>query len=79
MTYAATDDEGGTRYDRGSYLLGGGEKVTAMRTRAGAIKVIAPFARLVDPADRERAADWLREWFPDHTHDERYRIIWGTT
>lgn len=26
---------------------------------------------------REMAADWIRDRFPDMTHDERYALIWG--
>lgn len=31
----------------------------------------------VHPTDREKAADWLKEFFPRLTHDERYAVLWG--
>ena len=28
-----------------------------------------------EPADKERAAAWLRQWFPQHTHDQTYAML----
>jgi hypothetical protein len=30
----------------------------------------------IAPADRERIADWLAEYLPRLTHDERYALLW---
>lgn len=30
----------------------------------------------VNPANREAAADWLKDFLPRLSHDERYAILW---
>lgn len=31
----------------------------------------------VTPADRERIADWLGDYLPRLSHDERYTLLWS--
>ena len=31
----------------------------------------------ISPVDRERLADWLKDYFPRLSHDERYAMLWG--
>lgn len=40
------------------------------------VRVLA-HAHEVAAGDRERAAEWLSEFFPRLTHDQRYEILWG--
>lgn len=63
---------------RSEWWLCGRKVVTVeVRDRGEVWVTVRGGPRRVHPEDRERAADYLREFLPRLTHDERYAILWG--
>jgi hypothetical protein len=50
--------------------------VKVEETAVGPEVTVYARTEMVRPADREMAADWLKQFLPNMTHDERYDAIW---
>lgn len=45
--------------------------------RNGMCDVTIPDAARVGSVGREIAADWIKEYIPRLSHDDRYELLWG--
>lgn len=61
---------------RAEWHYGGRLAVLVEVTRQGELLLTVPHPERVGSVGREIAADWLREYAPRLTHDERFSTLW---
>lgn len=67
-----------SRLPRFEWWFRGRAVVVVQFVRKGSPEVTVKVGRdRVDAASREKAADWLKEYYPRLSHDERYAVLWG--
>jgi hypothetical protein len=52
-----------------------GPLLTVEVLRTGRLRTV--LGRRLTAADRERCADWVQDWWPELSHDQRYELLFG--
>lgn len=68
--------KGGRRPETHRWVYQGLTCVKVELEMDGPVVTVYRLRDAVDPVERERIADWLKEWLPGKTNDERYGLLW---